>query len=207
MQMAPLLLPDYTAGMVNPVADDSFPRHRISVDDYYRMSEVGLLACDARVELIDGEVFDMVPIGSGHAAVVNALSRLLFSAVGSRATLTVQQPVRLDRSSEPQPDLALLKPRADFYYAAHPGPADVLLLIEVCDATLRYDREVKLPLYARHAIPEVWLLDLQGRVLQRSRAPVDGRYTDATVHDRGMIEPGLLPGAVVDLSLVLGLLV
>ena len=188
---------DYTAGM---------SRHRINVDEYYRMAEVGLLAPDARVELLDGEVFDMAPIGSRHAAVVNALTRLLINAVGSRAVLTVQQPVRLDQRSEPQPDIALLKPRSDFYNAAHPGPSDVLLLIEVSDTTLRYDRDVKLPLYAGHAVPEVWLIDMKARQLQRSCQPGNRQYSDISIHDGGTIEPGLLPGAAIDLSFVLGLL-
>lgn len=203
--MAQSILPDYTVAM-DHVADDSYPRHRISVDDYHRMSEVGLLAHDARVELIDGEVFDMAPIGSQHAAVVSALAQLLFTTVGHRANVTVQQPVRLDRRSEPQPDLALLKPRADFYAAAHPAPADILLLIEVSDSTLRYDREIKLPLYARRGVPEVWLIELQRRMLHRLRGPADGRYAHVTAHDGGIIEPALLPGAGIDLSSVLRLL-
>ena len=189
-----------------PVVDDSFPRHRINVDEYYRMTEVGLLAPEARVELIDGEVFDMAPIGSRHASVVDALNRLLGSTVGARALVAVQRPVRLDVRSEPQPDIALLKPRADFYNAAHPGPSDVLLLIEVSDTTLHYDRDVKLPLYASHAVPEVWLIDLKGRQLQRLRQPANRQYTDISIHDGGTIEPGLLPGAAIDLSFILGLL-
>ncbi len=203
--MARSLSRGYTAGM-GSVVDDSFRRHRINVDEYYRMSEVGLLAPDARVELIDGEVIDMAPIGSRHGAVVAALTKLLVNAVGDRATLIAQQPVRLDRRSEPQPDIALLKPRPDFYVSVHPGPSDVLLLIEVSDTTLRYDREVKLPLYARHAIPEVWLIDLDGRQLQRSRQPAGAQYSDTTTLASGTIEPGLLPGAAIDLSVIFGLL-
>ena len=114
--------------------------------------------------------------------------------------------MRLGRRSEPQPDLALLRPREDFYSAAHPGPSDVLLLIEVSDTTLRYDRDVKLPLYASHAVPEVWLIDVQRRQLQRSRQPDHRQYQDVSTRDGGLIEPGLLPGAAIDLSFVLGLL-
>jgi Uma2 family endonuclease len=191
---------------MNSVADNWFPKHRINVDEYYRMAEVGLLAHDARVELIDGEVIDMVPIGSRHAGIVSALNRMLGVAVGARALVTVQQPVRLSERSEPQPDIALVKPRADFYSTAHPGPSDVLLLVEVSDTTLRYDRDVKLPLYASHGIPEVWLIDLNAKQLIRARLPVGNRYTDTAALGGGTSEVGLLPGAAIDLSAVLGLL-
>ena len=187
------------------VADNWIPKHRLTVDEYYRMAEVGLLARDARVELIDGEVIDLAPIGSRHAAVVDALTNLLPAAVGQRAIVAVQRPVRLDRRSEPQPDIALLKPRASYYAAAHPGPSDALLLIEVSDTSLRFDREIKLPLYARFAIPEVWLVDLGGRQLQRARAPVDGQYTDVSYLAGGIIEIDQLPGAPIDLSFMLSL--
>jgi Uma2 family endonuclease len=191
---------------MNSVADDWFPKHRINVDEYYRMAEVGLLAHDARVELIDGEVMDMVPIGSRHAAVVDALNRQLSNVVGSQALVTVQRPVRLNYRSEPQPDIALVKPRADFYSSAHPSPSDVLLIIEVSDTTLRYDRDVKLPLYASHAIPEVWLIDLKGKQLQRSRQPVNQLYSATESFTAGMLEASLLPGCAIDLTVVLGLL-
>jgi Uma2 family endonuclease len=123
-----------------------------------------------------------------------------------RAIVDVQQPVRLDLRSEPQPDITLLKPRADFYGSPRPAPADVLLLIEVSDTTLRYDREIKLPLYAAHAIPEVWLIDLKSRQLQCAREPVDRRYTELTVFESGLIAPSLLPEATIDLSFVFSLL-
>lgn len=188
---------------MSTVTDAWFHRHRIDVDEYYRMAEVGLFAPGARVELIQGEIIDMVPIGSPHASVVNALARLFFQAVDDRAMVAVQQPVRLDQRSEPQPDLALVKPRADFYRAAHPGPADVLLLIEVSDTTLRYDRDIKLPLYASHAIPEVWLFDIDSNVVHRMQQPINGAYATTAVLQGGVIEPGLLPGVSIDLTGIL----
>ena len=177
------------------------PRHRITVDEYYRMAEVGLLAEDARVELIEGEIIDMAPIGSRHGAAVDRLARLLHRAVGDQAVVRVQGPVRLSRSSEPQPDLALLKPREDFYASGHPAGPDTLLIIEVSDATFRYDSTVKLPLYARHGVPEVWIVDLKGQRLHLFRSPADDRFTDeSSVTDPGLTPIAALPGVVIDLN-------
>jgi Uma2 family endonuclease len=180
-------------------------RHRLTVDDYYRMAEVGILAPDARVELIDGEIIDMAPPGSPHASVVHRLNEVLVRAVGDRATVLVQNPVRLSGYSEPQPDLALLRRREDFYGERHPRPADVLLIIEVAASSLRFDRDTKLPLYAEHGIPEVWLVDLQGKRLVRHRVPERGAYTLVDVLDVGApLEVGALPGLVLDLQRLFG---
>jgi Uma2 family endonuclease len=165
-------------GSVN-VTPETWPRrHRLTVEEYYQMAEVGLLAPDARVELIDGEIVDMAPIGSRHAAAVSLLAERLIRGVGEAAIVWIQSPVRLDARSEPQPDLALLHPRGDRYAGGHPGPADVLLLIEVSDATLRYDREIKTGLYARHGVPEVWVVDLPNGRLHVLREPREGGYAD-----------------------------
>lgn len=136
-------------------------RRRFTADEYYRMAEAGVLRADDRVELVDGEIVEMTPIGSRHAACVDRLMQLVQRCAEGRGTLRVQGPIRLDAHSEPVPDLAVLKPRADFYASAHPGPGDVVLLVEVADASLRYDRDVKVALYARAGIPETWLVDLQ----------------------------------------------
>jgi Uma2 family endonuclease len=180
---------------------ESWPRrHRITVDEYYRMAEVGLLAPDARVELIEGEIIDMAPIGTDHNGVVNQLNYLFHKAVGDRGIVQIQSVVRLDRSSEPQPDVALLVPRTDFYRSAHPSPADVLLLIEVSDSTLRYDRDVKAPLYARHGIPEFWIVDLQNMSLRTYRSPVDGKYREEdSTKEPGVTPIAALPAVEVDL--------
>lgn len=152
-------------------------RHRLNVDDYHRMAEVGILGEDDRVELIGGELIDMAPIGQDHAATVNGLTRTLVIAFGERAIVSVQNSVRLNRFNEPQPDVTIFRPRADDYRTgAPPGPADVLLLIEVADSTLRYDRIVKLPLYAQAGIPEVWIVDLRRRVVDVHRAPSGDAY-------------------------------
>jgi Uma2 family endonuclease len=125
-------------------------RHRLHVDDYRRMVDSGLFGKDDRIELIDGDLIGMAPIGQGHAATVAGLAKALFVACGDRAIVWPQNPVLIDQWSEPQPDLAVLRPRADFYATGErPGPADVLLVVEVANGSLRFDRGVKLPLYAR----------------------------------------------------------
>jgi Uma2 family endonuclease len=184
---------------------ESWPRrHRITVDEYYRMAEVGLLAPDARVELIEGEIIDMAPIGTDHASVVNRLNRLLVMAVGDSGIVQIQGPARLDRYSEPEPDVAIFAPREDFYRHTRPSLAETLLVIEVSDSTLRYDRDVKIPLYARHGIPEVWLVDLQHGDLHFYRRPEDGRYVDQSITKApGITTLSALPRVEVDLSGIL----
>lgn len=154
-------------------------RHRYTVADYYRMAEVGILAPDARVELIDGEVIEMPPIGAPHASTVTEVQRTLERAVGDAAIVRVQNPIHLGRHDEPQPDLALVTPPASKYRLRHPRPGDVLLLIEVADSTLRFDRDVKLGRYARVGIPEVWLLDLKAHSLQRFRGARPTGYSES----------------------------
>ena len=168
-------------------------RHRYTVDEYYRMGQSGILKQGDRVELIEGEIVDMVPAGSAHVGIVNRLNRLLVQALGDRAIVSVQNPVRLSAFSEPEPDIALLRPRDDFYSGAHPGPANVLLIIEVSDSSLDYDRDVKLPLYARHEIPVVWLIDIQRKQLLVFRSPTREGYRDQLVFTSSEVSrvPGL----------------
>lgn len=176
-------------------------RHRLTVEQFHRMGEAGVIGPEVRVELLEGEVVEMAPIGTRHAAVVKRLVSMLSGVLGEHAVLSVQDPLRLDDHSEPQPDLMLLAPRADFYASAHPTPADVLLLVEVADTTSRYDREVKLPLYARHGVAEVWLIDLDERLAHVLREPREGRYTQITVSATpGVVAPAALPQAAVDLT-------
>src|SRR2546426_2118990 len=136
-------------------------KRRFTVDEYHRMAEAGIFSEDESVELLEGEIVEMTPISSRHAACVNKLTRLFTRELGERVVVSVQNPVALTETSEPQPDLALLRPRADFYAAGHPGPEDVLLMVEVADTSATSDRAVKVPLYARAGIEEVWLIDLQ----------------------------------------------
>ena len=136
-------------------------RRQFTVTEFQRMAETGILREDDRVELIDGEVFTMSPPGSRHVACVNRLMARMSQQAGQTVIVSVQNPVQLTDYSEPQPDLALLQARPDFYAAALPTPADVLLLVEVADTSLEYDRDVKLPRYAEAGIPEVWLVDVE----------------------------------------------
>jgi Uma2 family endonuclease len=178
-------------------------RRRFSVHDYHRMGEAGILHEDDRVELIEGDLVEMAAIGTRHFSCVNGLNRLLVRSVGDEAIVSVQNPVRLSEHTEPQPDLTVLRPRD--YRHALPGPEDVLLLIEVSDTTLAYDRNVKLPLYAKAGIGEVWIVDLQGEVVERHIDPSgdDYRHTERTRRgDR--IECSTLPDLTLTADDVLG---
>jgi Uma2 family endonuclease len=139
------------------------------------MGEAGVLGPADRVELIDGEIIDMSPIGVMHAAIVARLASHFSQRLGPTAVVWCQNPLRLDEVSEPQPDITILRPRVDFYTTSHPGPADVLLVIEVSDTSLAYDLGTKVPLYARHGIPEVWVIDAATRQTRVFRQPVGGR--------------------------------
>jgi Uma2 family endonuclease len=190
-------------GLIEP--PELLRRHRLTVDAYYRMAEAGVLAPDARVELIDGEIVDMAPIGTRHGSAVMRLNHLMMEAARGSAIVAVQSSLRLDDRSEPEPDLMLLVPRDDFYEAAHPVAADVLLLVEVSDSSARYDREIKLPLYARHGIREVWIVDLDNRLMRVCRNPVGEVYTQTTeITTPGSLSPLLLPGVSIDASRLLG---
>ena len=126
-------------------------RYRFTTTEYDRMAEAGVLGEDDRVELIEGEILEMSPMGRRHAACVDRLTRLLVRGVGDAAIVRVQNPIVLSDHNEPQPDLALLRPRVDFYTAEHPGPEDALLVVEVSDSSVEYDRQIKVPLYAQDA--------------------------------------------------------
>lgn len=187
--------------MIAVVQDDLVRRHRLTVQDYYRMAEVGLLAPDARVELIDGEIIDMPPSGTPHAGILGRLNRLLMAMAGTRVAVRMQLPLRLDEFSEPEPDFAVLKWREDEYTAAHPTPADALLVIEVSQTSLRFDRKRKLPLYARHGIPEVWLVDLVNLRLHTFDSPQHGRYANSsTTPQPGVVALKSMPDLKVDLT-------
>ena len=152
------------------------PLRRFTVAEYYAMAEAGILTEDDRVELIDGVIVEMAPVGSRHVGVVNGFNRAFTEAVGRRAVVQVQSPIRLDDGTEPQPDLALLHERADLYASGHAGPRDVLLLIEVADSSVGYDRNEKLPRYARAGIPEVWLAILPEDVVEVNTEPTGDGY-------------------------------
>ena len=170
--------------------------HRFTTGDYHRMAEAGILDEDSRVELIRGQIVDMAPIGAPHLGMVNRLNRLLSALLAGRGLVSVQNPIRLDDGSEPEPDVAVLKPRADDYGKATPRPEDVLLLVEVADTTIRNDRDIKIPLYAESGIVECWLVDIVGRAVEVYRQPMNGRYAeDERVRPDGTLKIAALPGA------------
>ena len=189
--------------MMSVMHEDRIAYHRITVDQYYRMAEVGVLAPGERVELIDGVIIDMAPIGSRHAGTSSQLGELLLNAVGTRAILRSQSPIRFGSTSEPQPDLAVLRRRHDYYKTAHPSAEDALLLVEVSDTSARYDVKVKVPLYARHRIPEVWIIDLTQELLHIYRRPEGGVYADVSaLAEPGVVTLAALPDVEVDMTAI-----
>lgn len=182
--------------MLKRPAADLLRLHQHTVADYHRMGDVGILKHGERVELIEGVIVDRAPIGSPHAGIVKRLIQVPARAVGDRAIVSAQNPVVLGDFSEPEPDLMLLRPSPDFYAAAHPTAADT---------SLRYDREIKIPLYARHGIPEVWLIDVESKKIAIYTQPSGERYSQANapVDMRRTPTPGVA-GAQVDLSVLFG---
>ena len=176
--------------------------HKYTVAEYHVMGEAGILTEDHRVELIDGEIVQMPPIGSPHQETVDILNELFVTRFSGVARVRVQGPVRLEDSGEPEPDLMLLRRRAGFYRAAHPRYNDVLLVVEVSDSTLRSDRNVKLPLYG---IPEVWLVNLPEDTIEVYRNPEAAAYQETSQHRRGdAISPQAFPHLQLTVEQMLG---
>jgi Uma2 family endonuclease len=183
----------------------SISRHRFTVDDYHRMAACGILGEDDRVELLDGEVVEMTPFGLRHLARVDWLNDWLTRALHGRAIVRVQGSVRLDPHSEPQPDLAILRYRSDFYAQVHAGPPDILFLIEVSDTSAGFDRDVKLRVYGRAGIAEVWLVNLPADRLEIYRTPQGDVYRDVTHLHRGdRIAPAAFPDLILPVTDILG---
>jgi Uma2 family endonuclease len=151
-------------------------RHKLSVEDYHKLGQVGILTEDSRVELIEGELIDMAPIGGAHMGLVNRLTRLLVPAVGDLGVVSVQNPITLPPDSEPQPDVAILKPGADSAGSTVPRADEVFLLIEVADTTLAYDRNTKLKLYAKAGIAETWIVNVPSKCVEVYREPTTNGY-------------------------------
>lgn len=151
---------------------DKPQRRRLTVDDFAKMCEAGILSADDRVELIDGELVEMPPMGPPHAGIVNHLAKILILHLGDRADVRVQSSVLLSRFTQPEPDLAVVRPDLDHYLQRHPDPGDILIAIEVADSSLAYDREEKMPRYAAAGVPEAWLVNVRARTITV--------YTEAT---------------------------
>ncbi len=180
-------------------------RYKLSVEDYHRLGEVGILTEDSRVELLAGELIEMAPIGGPHMAVVNRLTKLLVLAVGDLGVVSVQNPVRLPPYSEPQPDFAILRVHPDKAASAVPGPEDVLLLIEVADTTLAYDRDTKLALYAKCGIAESWIVNLSSECIEVYREPLsDGYSKRIDIQRQDSVAPLALPTISIAATEVFG---
>ena len=180
-------------------------RRLFNVDEYYRMADAGILTEDDRVELIEGEIIEMSPIGDRDAACVDRLTKLLVGRVQDAAIVRVQNPIRLSALIGPQPDLALLRPRDDFYSSGHPRPEGVFLIVEVAETSLNYDRTLELPLYARAGIPEAWLVDLPGGEIWTYSQPESGAYRMVNRLGRaGSITSGTIPGLTLDAGEIFG---
>mgnify|MGYP001548248988 CR=1 FL=1 len=176
-------------------------QHRFSVKDYYRMAETGVLRPDARVELLEGRIIDMSPIGPFHGGITKYLSRIFFAAAKGRWITQVQDPVHLDDYSEPEPDIALLKPDSNFYRRRHPQPEDVFLLIEISDSTLETDQEEKIPAYGRAGIPEVWIVNLNELTVEVYREPNFTGYGSKTILPTGsQAAPNAFPDVIIDVA-------
>jgi Uma2 family endonuclease len=180
--------------------------HRFTAKDVYRMVEAGILHEDDRVELLRGEIVDMPPIGPGHASgVKRLLNAFLPLQLEGKVIISVQDPIHLGEHSEPQPDLALLKPRPDFYAHGHATPQEVLLVVEVMESSAGYDREVKVPLYARVGIPETWLVDVEQGLIEIYREPSPEGYRQVQTRRRGeRLSPAAFPQFNLMVDAVLG---
>ncbi len=180
-------------------------RKLFTVAEYHQMIEAGVLKEDDRVELLNGEIIEMSPIGPLHASSVKRLIAVLSPRIRKWAILDVQDPIHLGEYSEPQPDMVLLKPRVDFYATSHPTPKDVLLVIEIADSTLETDRRLKIPAYAQAGIPEAWLIDLVNDRIEVHSKPLNGVYQEVRIILRGQkINSTALPKLRLKADEVLG---
>ena len=177
---------------------------RFSVEEYHRMAQAGILQEDDRVELIDGRIVEMGPIGSDHSGSVKDVNQLFRELDGSRVTIGVQDPIRLDDGSEPLPDISVLAYRSDNYRSAHPNASDILLIIEVSDTSLSYDRGVKVALYARSGIREVWLVNIAEDCLEVYLDPSPRGYRRSFRLIRGnAVTPSALPDITLQVNDIL----
>jgi Uma2 family endonuclease len=185
----------YSASMRRPSV------HRFDVSAYYRLAEIGVLRPDAQVELLDGVVMDLYRISPLHAAVTRALAEVAFRQPEQSCTVSIHHPLRLDEFNELHPDVAILKFVPDYYKTRHPGPDDVLFLVEVADASLKYDREGKLPAYGRAGVPEVWIVNLDEMAIEIYREPNFGGYGGQSVVRVGDLAwPQAFPDMLVNVA-------
>ena len=179
-------------------------RRRFTVDEYHRMAKAGILHEDDRVELIEGELVEMAAVGDKHIACVMDLNEIFVTRLVGRARVSVQNPVQLSGRSEPEPDLALLRTRSDRYRSGVPQAADVVLVVEVSDTTLAYDRGIKLRLYALAGIAELWICDVKRRRVLVFREPEGSAYRHGDVLTEGAVSPVAFPELAIGLEDIFG---
>jgi Uma2 family endonuclease len=184
--------------MVRAVWTPDPTRRRLTVEEFRRMTEAGILHEDDRVELLDGELYQMAAMNEPHVSCIIRLNRVFVREVDDKALVSPQNAIRLSNYSEPQPDIVLVRYRDDFYLSALPGPDDILLIVEVADTSLAYDRDRKIPRYAAAGIPEAWLVDLRRKRVTVYRDPAPGGYRQVIPHTRRAV---LTPLAFPDMAL------
>jgi len=180
-------------------------RKMFTTDEYHYMIEAGVLREDDRLELIQGEIFEMAAIGSYHASCVGRLTRLFSANFSEDVIVWVQNPVCIKQHSEPEPDVSLLKPRSDFYAGRHPEPKDVMLIVEVADTSLEDDRDMKIPLYAKAGIREVWIVNLKASCVEVYTNPLSGEYRNVRIFRKGsVLSPGIFPDTEINVDDIIG---
>lgn len=183
----------------------SIVRKKFCTEETHKMMEVGILPEESGWELIDGEIIHRMTIGSKHAGTVKKLNRILTNLLGEKAIVSIQDPIHVDEYNEPEPDIALLKPREDFYTENYPLPEDVLLLVEVSDSTVEFDREVKKNLYAEAGIAEFWLVNLKENTLEVYSQPKNGTYRLAQILEKGeTVKSNTIENLSLDVEQILG---
>ena len=194
-----------TTPVASPPAAAVPTRRRFTVAEYYALADIGILSENDRIELLDGDLIVMPPIGDWHAGGVKLFANTMLPQLQGRAMIAVQDPVRLDEHSEPQPDIMLLQWRDDFYRSGHPAPGDVLLLIEVADTSVGYDRNAKLPVYARAGIPEVWIVNRPARRIESYSDPSGSAYSTVRHFSPGeTVAPQAFPDITLAVDRIIG---
>jgi Uma2 family endonuclease len=180
-------------------------RRKFTVKQYHKMVEAGILKEDERVELIRGEIIEINSISSRHAACVSRLNQFFLFRLSKSVIVSCQNPVELNDNSEPQPDISLLRRKADFYESGHPKSQDILLVVEVADTTVESDRQIKIPLYAENGIVEVWLVDINQQCIEVYREPSPNGYQNIQRFMRGQnLSILAFPEIIISVNEVLG---
>ena len=173
--------------------ETSLDLYQWTVEDYHRLVEAGILEEDSQVELLNGQIVQMSPVGDLHAACVDKLNELFRDILGKSVIIRVQSPVYLEKYSEPEPDIAILKRKENFYADGHPRPEDVLLIVEVADTSIKKDKELKVPAFANAGIPECWIVNLGKQQIEQYYQPAEGEYQHKHIYSREQIlESGLI---------------